>query len=189
MVMKMYITTAIASLAIIGYAVGKSHGSPTVETTVVNPAPVVTNITFKRETQLDCLAKAIYAEARDQPYAGQHAVGEVIMNRVRDKRYPHTICEVTRYKRKGVYHFSFQNPRDPNFDTTARVFADMKTNRIEVEAREKAYEIAYSVKSGTKTISTKVLNYHSYKVTPTWSKSPQMTKYASIADHHFYTGF
>lgn len=36
----------------------------------------------------------MYHEARSQGLAGQLAVSLVVLNRVKDKRYPNTICEV-----------------------------------------------------------------------------------------------
>ena len=47
-----------------------------------------------REQEATCLAKNMYYEARNQGLAGQLAVSLVVMNRVKDKRYPDTICEV-----------------------------------------------------------------------------------------------
>ena len=46
------------------------------------------------EAALVCLALNIYHEARDQPFIGQVAVAQVVMNRVDDPRYPDTVCEV-----------------------------------------------------------------------------------------------
>ncbi len=43
---------------------------------------------------LNLLARAIYGEARGEPYAGQVAVGAVILNRVRDSRFPKTVAGV-----------------------------------------------------------------------------------------------
>lgn len=40
------------------------------------------------------LAKAIYAEARGEPYTGQVAVGAVILNRVKSAKFPNTIAGV-----------------------------------------------------------------------------------------------
>lgn len=40
------------------------------------------------------LAKAIYAEARGEPYTGQVAVGAVILNRVKNASFPNTIAGV-----------------------------------------------------------------------------------------------
>ena len=42
----------------------------------------------------ECLAKNIYFEAKNQPLMGQLAVAIVVMNRVEDKRFPSTVCEV-----------------------------------------------------------------------------------------------
>ena len=43
---------------------------------------------------LVCLALNVYHEARDQPFIGQVAVAQVVMNRVYDDRYPDDVCEV-----------------------------------------------------------------------------------------------
>lgn len=40
------------------------------------------------------LAKAIHAEARGEPYTGQVAVGAVILNRVKNAKFPNTIAGV-----------------------------------------------------------------------------------------------
>ena len=44
--------------------------------------------------QMKCLAEAVYYEARSESTQGQIAVAEVIMNRVRDHRYPNSACGV-----------------------------------------------------------------------------------------------
>ena len=53
---------------------------------------------------LVCLALNIYHEARDQPFIGQVAVAQVVMNRVHDDRYPNTVCEVV--KQSPTYSWS-----------------------------------------------------------------------------------
>ena len=45
---------------------------------------------------LVCLALNVYHEARDQPFIGQVAVAQVVMNRVRDDRYPDDVCDVVK---------------------------------------------------------------------------------------------
>ena len=47
-----------------------------------------------REQEAQCLAKNMYFEARNQGLAGQLAVSLVVMNRVKDDRFPDTICGV-----------------------------------------------------------------------------------------------
>jgi Cell Wall Hydrolase len=41
-----------------------------------------------------CLAEAVYYEARGEPYAGQIAVAQVVLNRARSGRWPRSICGV-----------------------------------------------------------------------------------------------
>ena len=43
-----------------------------------------------------CLAQAIYFESRGEPLDGQIAVAEVVLNRVDDRRYPKSVCGVTK---------------------------------------------------------------------------------------------
>ena len=45
-------------------------------------------------SNVNLLARAIYGEARGEPYTGQIAVGAVIMNRVRSSKFPNTISGV-----------------------------------------------------------------------------------------------
>jgi len=46
------------------------------------------------EREIECLALNSYFEARNQSLAGQIAVAQVVLNRVRSKDYPDTICDV-----------------------------------------------------------------------------------------------
>ena len=49
-----------------------------------------------QDEDLECLALNIYHEARSESLAGQYAVADVTINRVRDRRYPSTICGVVK---------------------------------------------------------------------------------------------
>ena len=46
------------------------------------------------KSDLQLMARAINGEARGEPYEGQVAVGAVILNRVKDSRFPNTIAGV-----------------------------------------------------------------------------------------------
>ncbi|HOJ12037.1 MAG TPA: spore cortex-lytic enzyme [Clostridiales bacterium] len=46
------------------------------------------------DKDVNLLAHIIHAEARGEPYSGQVAVGAVVLNRVRDSRFPGTIAGV-----------------------------------------------------------------------------------------------
>ena len=50
----------------------------------------------KTAAELHCLAQNIYFEARSEPDSGMIAVGQVVLNRVEDRRFPGTICGVVR---------------------------------------------------------------------------------------------
>lgn len=43
---------------------------------------------------LDCLTAAVYYEARGETKAGQAAVAQVVLNRVRNRNFPKTVCGV-----------------------------------------------------------------------------------------------
>ena len=64
-----------------------------------------------REVQVSCMADNIYFEARNQGTAGWSAVASVTLNRVKDKRFPNTVCEVVKqgptresWKKNGIYY-------------------------------------------------------------------------------------
>ena len=78
-----------------------------------------------RHTEATCLAKNMYYEARNQGLAGQLAVSLVVMNRVKDSRYPNTVCGVVEqgptresWKKNGTYYpiscllYTSPSPRD-----------------------------------------------------------------------------
>ena len=45
-------------------------------------------------SQVNLLAKLIYAESRGEPYSGQVAVGAVCLNRVKSSSFPNTLSGV-----------------------------------------------------------------------------------------------
>ena len=47
-----------------------------------------------KTSDIQLMARAINGEARGEPYEGQVAVGAVIMNRVKDSKFPNTIAGV-----------------------------------------------------------------------------------------------
>ena len=49
----------------------------------------------------DCLSAAVYYEARSEPIDGQRAVAQVVLNRVRDRAFPASVCRVV-YQRSAA---------------------------------------------------------------------------------------
>lgn len=56
--------------------------------------------------ELDLLARLITAEAVSEPYQAQVAVGAVVVNRVKDSRFPNTITSVIYQKDSKFYQFT-----------------------------------------------------------------------------------
>ena len=50
--------------------------------------------TSSNTSDLQLMARAINGEARGEPYEGQVAVGAVILNRVKDSKFPNTVAGV-----------------------------------------------------------------------------------------------
>jgi hypothetical protein len=72
-----------------------------------SPIPIEWHDTNNRDRYLNCITRAIYWEARGQSLAGQIAVGQVILNRANDRRFPHDICEVVFQRNRHTCQFSW----------------------------------------------------------------------------------
>lgn len=68
--------------------------------------PILDGSLFYKEDEVEWLARIISAEARGEPFIGQVAVGNVVLNRMRHKDFPNTIWGVIFDKRYGVVQFS-----------------------------------------------------------------------------------
>ena len=126
------------------------------------------------DRQLDCLSRAVYYEARSEDTAGQMAVAEVVMNRVRDPRFPKSICEV-------VYQGQY---RDTGCQFTFTCDGSVR-NKPAGLAWDRAKNIALHVLLGLNTpITNKATHYHTDYVNPYWA--PGLVETATIGTHIFY---
>lgn len=66
-----------------------------------------------KQPELYCMAQNIFFEAGTESYMGKVAVALVTMNRVKDSRYPNTICEVVKQGPTRESWKTRQTP-DPN---------------------------------------------------------------------------
>jgi Cell Wall Hydrolase len=123
-----------------------------------------------------CLADAIYFEARGEPYRGQQAVAQVVMNRVFSGYYPNDVCGVV-YQNAGR-HLACQF-------TFACEGKDL--NQIdEPDMWEQAKQIAKDMLGGKIWLSEvgHATHYHAYWVHPSWVN--EMTKLYRLGVHTFY---
>ena len=70
------------------------------------PTPLEEGATYYSEEDLYWLSRIISAEARGEPFIGQVAVGNVVLNRKAHKEYPNTVKEVVFDRQGGVVQFS-----------------------------------------------------------------------------------
>ena len=123
------------------------------------------------DAEQDCLASAVYFEARGEPIEGQLAVAEVVLNRVASAKYPDTICEVV----VQPWQFSFVN-------RTGRIPAADRSS----EAWRKAVAVARIAQAGTAdAVGSDVLWYHADYVSPSWGR--RLARQDKIGLHIFYS--
>lgn len=133
------------------------------------------------DDERNCLAMAIYHEARGETEDGQWAVANVIINRAFSKKYPSTICGVVYQNAdKGRYRCQFTFACDGRSDVATEPGAWRRSVRL----AEEAYA-AYAKGDGVDMLPRSVLYYHTTAVAPHWSKS--FKRVAAIGSHIFYS--
>ena len=135
-----------------------------------------------KASELNCLVEAVYYEARSEPFVAQLAVANVVLERVRDHRFPNTICEVVhqgRYNKKGqpIRHkckFSY--------------WCDGKPERMkEIAALKTAISVSEMAINGVVVeITVGATHYHATYVLPDWIHSFTFMELGQLGRHIFY---
>jgi N-acetylmuramoyl-L-alanine amidase len=136
----------------------------------------------------ECLALNMYHESRGQGIAGELAVTAVVLNRVNDKRYPNTICEVVE---QGPTRASWQDPKI-RFPVKNRCqFSWFCDGKSDTPRNKKIYNRMYNLADAILgneisflDITGGATHYHADYVSPAWAKTK--TKTVEIQDHIFY---
>lgn len=119
--------------------------------------------TLSEDTYL--LAKIINAEAKDQPYSGKVAVGNVIMNRVESPQFPDTIRDVVYQKGQ---------------------FSPVANGSINKEPSKESIKAAQDVINGKQVVGEEVLYFYNPDIsTSDWIFSREVV--TTIGDHAFAT--
>ena len=132
-----------------------------------------------RIIQENCLATAVYFEARSESQLGQLAVAMVILNRVKASNSSSSICGVVY---KGARHlnacqFSFACDGKPDIVDDARAW--------KAAHAVTALALADDGKDKPLQILATATNYHADYVDPYWSKS--LNRLTKIGRHIFYS--
>jgi spore germination cell wall hydrolase CwlJ-like protein len=135
-----------------------------------------------KASELNCLVEAVYYEARSEPITAQLAVANVVLERVRNDKFPNTICGVVhqgRYNKKGqpIRHkcmFSY--------------WCDGKPERMkEIEALKTAISVSEMAINGVVVdITAGATHYHATYVRPDWIHSFTFMELGQVGRHIFY---
>ena len=130
--------------------------------------------TWVMADEVKCLAENIYWEARNQSIQGMYAVADVTLNRVKDSRWPSTVCEVVKQQKRGVCQFSWYCDGLSDEPRTIAVFNLSKM-------------IAYVrlMNKDSPVLPNNVYWYHNNKVDPYWANA--YSHEVTIGDHLFYS--
>ena len=161
----------------------------------LNPLITGSTQTFVDPRSVECLALNMYHEARNQGSAGLLAVTAVVFNRVNDKRFPNTVCEVIE---QGPTRESWKTKQTP--DPSDAKFYPIKNRcqfswycdgKSDVPKQKKTYERLLTIAESIVynripfiDITDGALFYHADYVTPSWAKTKIRT--VEIEDHIFY---
>ncbi len=128
--------------------------------------------TAARERQ--CMAEAIFYEARSERLAGQMAVAEVVLNRVRHRAYPNTVCDV-------VYQGSER--------TTGCQFTFTCDGSMQRAPYGRGWERSqlvaeHALMGFARPVTNRATHYHTTEVDPYWNDNLVRTR--RIGSHIFY---
>ncbi len=163
-------------------AITVSHGAESLQRFPETMRPHETLQRLGDRLARDCLALAIYHEARGERTSGQFAVAQVILNRVRSRVYPRSICAVVYQNahRRNRCQFSFacDGRSDYPFDRTA--WEKMQKVAAAVLCREdcggkQAAQVNRDMLEAT--------HYHAVQVAPSWAK--RLRRVGRIGRHLF----
>lgn len=116
---------------------------------------------------LDCMAEALYHEARGEGRQGQMAVAEVILNRVDSGAFPRTVCGVINQPSQFSYTIGGTKP--------------IRNKAAYLRAQDIAAE---ALAGAPRQLTGGATYFHTPAVSPSWSRRFQRT--VQIGRHIFY---
>ena len=123
---------------------------------------------------LECLTAAVYHEARSEGVDGQRAVAQVVLNRVRDRAFPSSVCGV-------VYQGS---NRSTGCQFTFTCDGSLLRSR-NPGAWERARAVAAAALDGAVYAPVgSATHYHANYVSPWWA--PSLARIGAVGSHIFY---
>jgi N-acetylmuramoyl-L-alanine amidase len=120
-----------------------------------------------KKSEIECLARNVYHEARGEPLEGQIAVAQVTVNRVESGEFQSSVCRAVYASRQFSWTIS-------------------KTKKIK---DTKAWEASVAIATAVLTKSVhlpdfKALYFHTKQAKPSWNRNKRVL--AVIGNHIFY---
>ena len=122
----------------------------------------------------ECLAEALYFEARGESVKGQFAVAEVILNRVDSARFPDTVCGVVNQGTGKRYQCQFTYTCDGRAEAIHEPRAYTRVGKV----------AKLMIDGMPRPLTNGATYYHTKAVNPRWSR--RFTRTTTIGVHHFY---
>jgi spore germination cell wall hydrolase CwlJ-like protein len=134
----------------------------------------IDNSGIDRTRALQCLAAAVYYEARSESDQGQRAVAQVVLNRVAHPSYPDTVC--------GVVYQGSERTTGCQFSFTCD---GSLANRPNLMFWQRAQSVARAALSGYVERSVGLAtHYHTIAINPYWA--PSLRHIITVGAHRFY---
>jgi spore germination cell wall hydrolase CwlJ-like protein len=149
---------------------------------IIVPAPTARDLAVLKAaalnlaTQENCLAQAMYYEARGEGLEGQKAVAEVILNRTHHTNYPRSICGVVFQGASLDHGCQFSFTCDGEMDRTKSLGAWVSARRLAIRI------LSGRIQLGNMTGGA--IAFHATDVEPDWSD--EMLQTVQIGNHIFY---
>lgn len=134
-----------------------------------------------------CMALNIYHEARSENMAGKFAVADVVLNRVKDTRYPNTVCDVI-YQAELSEWWLERGKKVPVRDRCQfSWYCDgLKDDPKDTDAWAESLMISYQILNNNlyRGLTEGATHYHANYVSPPWA--PRFHFVGHIGSHIFY---
>uniref|UniRef100_UPI0035CC328D cell wall hydrolase n=1 Tax=uncultured Sphingomonas sp. TaxID=158754 RepID=UPI0035CC328D len=143
-----------------------AQGSDSVAYGTLDAAVAAQPVPETMSDELQCMAGAVYFEAKGEPLSGQLAVAEVILNRSKSGRFPKGVCSVV---------------------TQPGQFSFVRGGHVPAIAQTKQYRTAVAVArvalaDAWDSPATGAMYFHARRVAPSWHR----VQVAAIGNHLFY---
>jgi spore germination cell wall hydrolase CwlJ-like protein len=157
--------------------------------------PSITTSADEESPEFICLVENIYFESKGESLRGKIAVGVVTLNRLKDSRYPKTICEVVK---QGPVRESWKTRQDSTLAADQRLYIPVR-HRCQFSWWCDGYKerIKYdenwidSVRAAKSALTGKyddlvdgATHYHAVYTTPEWAN--RLRFIVQIDNHKFY---